>query len=266
MAVSSLSQQIRARKLCASEKSNNEYKRKGSCAQAAAFSGFSSIPRLFTKAFRCEESEPMIDQSDVHFYEPSKGHGLPHDPLNAIIGPRPIGWVSTRGSNGSLNLAPYSFFNAFCYTPPIIGFSSTSAKDSLRNARETGEFVWNLTTRGLAEQMNMTSASAPYGTDEFMLAGLTPIPSRVVSVPRVGESPVNFECKVTEIVQHKSHTGTPVQAWLVLGEVVAVHISKALLKDGIFDTFGAGTVLRAGGPSAYAHFEAGSRFDMRRPD
>lgn len=207
----------------------------------------------------------MADQGDAHFYEPSKGHGLPHDPFNAIVGPRPIGWVSTRGRDGTLNLAPYSFFNAFNYTPPIIGFSSNGAKDSLRNGRETGEFVWNLATRSLAEQMNATCASVPYGTDEFTLAGLTPVPSRLVSVPRVAESPVNFECKVTEIVQLKGHDGTPAAAWLVLGEVVAVHIARHLLRNGVFDTFGAQVILRAGGPSAYAEISPDSRFDMRRP-
>ncbi len=208
----------------------------------------------------------MNDPHVRHFYEPSKGHGLPHDPFNAIVGPRPIGWVSTRGASGVVNLAPYSFFNAFNYTPPIIGFASTSPKDSVRNARETGEFVWNLTTRDLAERMNATCAAVPYETDEFALAGLTPIPSRLVAVPRVGESPVNFECKVSEIIQLKGHAGNPTKGWLVLGEVVAVHISQHLLKDGLFDTFGAGVVLRAGGPTAYAEIRPESRFDMRRPD
>lgn len=207
----------------------------------------------------------MDQQNESYFYEPAKGHGLPHDPFNAIIGPRPIGWVSTQGESGALNLAPYSFFNAFNYTPPIIGFSSTAAKDSLRNARETGEFVWNLATRALAAQMNATSAMAPYETDEFALAGLTPAPSRIVAVPRVLESPVNFECKVSDIVQLKSHEGALAQGWLVLGEVVAVHIRRDLLKDGIFDTFGAGVILRAGGPSAYAEIGPDNRFDMRRP-
>jgi flavin reductase (DIM6/NTAB) family NADH-FMN oxidoreductase RutF len=207
----------------------------------------------------------MTDQDDVHFYEPSKGHGLSHDPFNAIVGPRPIGWISTRGEGGALNLAPYSFFNAFCYTPPIIGFSSTGAKDTLRNARETGEFCWNLTIKPLAAQMNETCATVPYGTDEFALAGLTPIASRLVGVPRVAESPVNFECKVIEIVQLKGYRGNLAQAWLVLGEVVAVHIARRLLKNGVFDTFGAQVVLRAGGPTAYAEIAPDSRFDMRRP-
>src|ERR1700733_14177922 len=99
----------------------------------------------------------MNTQTERHFYEPSQGHGLPHDPLNAIIGPRPIGWISTVGQSGVFNLAPYSFFNAFNYKPPIIGFSSNGAKDSARNARETGEFVWNLATRKMAEAMNASS-------------------------------------------------------------------------------------------------------------
>jgi flavin reductase (DIM6/NTAB) family NADH-FMN oxidoreductase RutF len=207
----------------------------------------------------------MADESDMHFYEPSKGHGLPHDPFNAIIGPRPIGWISTRGRDGSVNLAPYSFFNGFSYTPPILGFSSTTAKDSVRNARETGEFVWNMTTRQLAEQMNATCAGVAYGVDEFALAGLTEIASRLVNVPRVAESPVQFECKVTEILPLKNAAGIVTPAILVLGEVIAVHIDRHLLKDGVFDTFGAGIVLRAGGPSGYASIEPDSRFDMRRP-
>jgi flavin reductase (DIM6/NTAB) family NADH-FMN oxidoreductase RutF len=204
-------------------------------------------------------------QNGAHFYEPRLGHNLAHDPFNAIIGPRPIGWVSTCGADGSVNLAPYSFFNAFCYTPPIIGFSSVGAKDSLRNVRETGAFVWNLATRDLAEQMNQSCAAVPYGTDEFELAGLTKLPSRLVAPPRVAEAKVNFECKLTDIVQMKSHEGEPAQAWLIFGEVVGVHIDRSLLQDGVFDTFGAGIILRAGGPSAYAELRPESRFDMHRP-
>ena len=207
----------------------------------------------------------MTDDTDRYYYEPSKGHGLPHDPFNAIVGPRPIGWVSTRGQDGSVNLAPYSFFNAFNYIPPIIGFSSTSAKDSLRNCRETGEFVWNFTNRSLAEHMNASCVPADYGVNEFELAGLTPLPSRLIDVPRVAESPVHFECKVTQILELTSHTGAKTNGTIVFGEVVAVHIARHLLKDGLFDTFGAGVVLRAGGPSAYAAIGPESRFDMRRP-
>ncbi len=207
----------------------------------------------------------MTVEPDMHFYEPSRGHGLAHDPFNAIIGPRPIGWISTRGRDGSVNLAPYSFFNAFSYTPPILGFSSTTLKDSVRNAQETGEFVWNLATRDTAAQMNETCAAVPYGTDEFGLAGLSAIASRLVSPPRVAESPVHFECKVTEIVPLRDRSGAVTPAFLVLGEVVAAHIDRRLLKDGVFDTFNAGIILRAGGPSAYAAIAPESRFDMRRP-
>ncbi|WP_159992585.1 flavin reductase family protein [Roseomonas sp. 18066] len=204
--------------------------------------------------------------TDSYFYEPAKGHGLPHDPFNAIVGPRPIGWISTKGTDGSLNLAPYSFFNAFCYTPPIIGFSTTHApKDSLRNARETREFAWNLVTRDLAEAMNLTCAPLPYGQDEFAHAGLTPVASRTIAAPRVAESPVSFECKVCDVIDLKGHDGRPAAGWLVLAEVVAVHIASHLLKDGIYDTFNSGVVMRAGGPTAYAAIGPDNRFDMVRP-
>lgn len=207
----------------------------------------------------------MTGSPETHFYEPRHGHGLQHDPFNAIVGPRPIGWVSTKGADGSVNLAPYSFFNAFNYTPPILGFCSNGAKDTLRNVRETGEFVWNLATRQTAEAMNATCATVPYGVDEFTLANLTETPSRLVGPPRVAESPVNFECKVTDIIQLKSHIGILAQSWLVLGEVVAVHIARKLLSGGIFDTFNANIILRAGGPSAYAEITPDTRFDMTRP-
>jgi flavin reductase (DIM6/NTAB) family NADH-FMN oxidoreductase RutF len=203
--------------------------------------------------------------TETHFYEPELGHGLAHDPFNAIVGPRPIGWVATQGKDGSTNLAPYSFFNAFNYVPPIIGFSSIGAKDSLRNIEETGEFVWNMTTKSLAEQMNESCAAVAYGVDEFALARLTKLPSRLVAPPRVAESPVHFECKLSDIIRLKTRTGALVDSWLVLGEVIGVHIDRALLKDGVFDTFGAGIVLRAGGPSAYAEVRPDSRFDLFRP-
>ena len=203
--------------------------------------------------------------TDPHFYEPAHGHGLAHDPFNAIIGPRPIGWISSRGKDGSVNLAPYSFFNAFNYHPPIIGFASVGAKDTLRNVQETGVFAWNLTTRALAEQMNASCASVPYGQDEFALGGLTPLPCRLIDVPRVAESLVNFECRVADIVQLKGWQGERAQSWLVLGEVVGVHIAQSVLADGVFDTFGAGIIQRAGGPSAYAEIRQDNRFDMDRP-
>jgi flavin reductase (DIM6/NTAB) family NADH-FMN oxidoreductase RutF len=206
----------------------------------------------------------MID-TDIYNYEPAKGHGLPHDPFNAIVGPRPIGWISSRGANGGVNLAPYSFFNAFNYIPPIIGFSSIGAKDTLRNIRETGEFVWNLVTRPLAEAMNTTCAPVPPEANEFGLAGLTELPSHRIAVPRVAESPVTFECKLTQIIQLQGADESLVNSWLVLGEVVAVHIAKRFLKDGIYDTAAAHPVMRGGGPADYFSVGPENLFKMYRP-
>ena len=203
--------------------------------------------------------------NDRHVYEPAQGHGLAHDPFNAIVGPRPIGWISTRGAAGGINLAPYSFFNAFCYRPPIVGFASTGQKDTLRNVRESGEFVWNLVTHALSGQMNATSATEAYGVDELALAGLTAVPARHVAAPMVGESPVNFECRVTDIHNLRTAAGGPTESWMVFGEVIVVHIDRALIAGGAFDTFGADIVLRAGGPSAYARVTPDTRFDMARP-
>ena len=145
----------------------------------------------------------------THFYEPHLGHGLPHDPFKAIVGPRPIGWMSTRSNAGVLNLAPYSFFNAFNYVPPIVGFASSGAKDSLRNVQENGMFVWNLVTRPLAAAMNQTCAPVGPDVNEFELAGLATAPSRVVDVPRVADSPVSFECRCTQIIQLEGHERGP---------------------------------------------------------
>lgn len=200
-----------------------------------------------------------------YFYEPSKGHGLAHNPFNAIIGPRPIGWISTRDAQGRFNLAPYSFFNAFAYTPPIIGFASTGAKDTLRNAQETGEFVWNLATMPLARQMNQTAATVAPDVSEFVLAGLSPLASTKVAAPRVAESPVAFECKVTQIVQLGDQHGSPIASWVVFGEVVAAHIARRLLVDGVYDTAAAHPILRAGGPDAYAEITPEIMFRMTRP-
>ena len=199
----------------------------------------------------------------MHFYEPRLGHGLPHDPFNAIVGPRPIGWISSQDSQGRLNLAPYSFFNAFNYTPPLIGFASVGAKDTLRNIEQTGEFVWNLATRALAEAMNLSSAPLPPGVSEFERAGLATAPSKLVKVPRVAASPVAFECRRTQIIRLQGADGAAVDTWLILGEVVGVHIDEALLVDGVYDTAAARPVLRGGGAGDY--FELGELFRMKRP-
>jgi flavin reductase (DIM6/NTAB) family NADH-FMN oxidoreductase RutF len=212
---------------------------------------------------RCGIVSPMND--NIHFYEPRTGHGLPHDPFNAIVGPRPIGWISSRSRAGILNLAPYSFFNAFNYTPPIVGFASIGYKDTVRNVEETGAFCWNLATRALADRMNASCAAVPPDVDEFALAGLTPAASRLVDVPRVAEAPVSFECRLTQIVRLHGADGQPAPSWLVLGEVVGVHIDRALLTDGVYDTARAGHILRGGGPADY--FEVGPEqlFRMFRP-
>jgi len=202
---------------------------------------------------------------DVHYYEPRHGHGLPHDPFNAIVGPRPIGWVSTQDAEGRRNLAPYSFFNAFNYTPPIVGFASIGWKDSVRNIEATGEFAWNLATRPLAEAMNASCAAVPPEVDEFELAGLEAAPSRLIAPPRVAASPVSFECRLTQLLQLQGADGAKVETWLVLGEVVAVHIARALLKDGIYDTAAARPILRGGGPADYFEIAPEALFRMWRP-
>lgn len=208
----------------------------------------------------------MTENKDLHFYEPVNGHGLKHDPFNAIIAPRPIGWISSRGAKGNVNLAPYSFFNGFNYTPPIIGFSSTSRKDSIANIEQTGEFVWNLATMDLAKQMNATAAHVPPEVDEFTLAGLTAVPCKLVNVPRVGESPVAFECRLTQIIQLKAADGRELAGWLTLGEVVAVHIDKSLIKDGVYQTALAHPIVRAGRRGDYFEIRQDAMFEMNRPD
>jgi flavin reductase (DIM6/NTAB) family NADH-FMN oxidoreductase RutF len=204
-------------------------------------------------------------REESYYYEPRNGHGLRHDPLNAIIAPRPIGWISSRSSAGRLNLAPYSFFNALNYKPPIIAFSSIGRKDSLRNIEETGEFVWNLVTRPLADAMNVTSAPVPPDVNEFALAGLTPAASYSVAVPRVAESPVAFECRATQIVQLLAVAGGKIDTWLVLGEVVGVHIARALVAKGVYETAAADPVLRGGGLDSYFAVSEAMHFRLARP-
>lgn len=203
--------------------------------------------------------------SDVHFYEPRRGHGLPHDPFKAIIAPRPIGWVSSQSVAGVLNLAPYSFFNAFCAAPPIIGFASVGWKDSVANIEATGEFCWHLATRSLAERMNVSSASVGAEVDEFALAGLETAPSKVVAVPRVAAAPVSLECRLSQLIRLESASGEKLDSFLVLGEVVGVHIDRAMLEDGVYQTARAEPVLRAGGPASYYTITDEMRFEMTRP-
>ncbi len=171
------------------------------------------------------------------FYEPKDGHGLPHNPFNALISPRPIGWISTRGADGSDNLAPYSFFNAVAYEPPQVMFASTSAKDdrdgtkdSVSNIRDTGVFAANIVSYALRDQMNMTSGPWDKEVDEFELAKLEKADCTTINCPRVAASPATLECKVTQIVQLPGAAN-----FTVFGEVTGVHINDAHLKDGLFD-------------------------------
>ena len=201
----------------------------------------------------------------TYYYEPNQGHGLAHDPFKSIIAPRPIGWISSRSSVGIDNLAPYSFFNAFADHPPIIGFSSVGYKDSVSNIEQTGEFCWNMVTQTLAEQMNQSCAPVSAEVSEFDFSGLTPVPSNLVNVARVGESPVSFECRLTQLIQLTDAKQTQIPNWLVLGEVVGVHIDEQLLDDGIFQTLKAQPIMRSGGPSTYYGITAEGRFDLFRP-
>jgi flavin reductase (DIM6/NTAB) family NADH-FMN oxidoreductase RutF len=201
--------------------------------------------------------------NDVYFYDPAKGHGLKHDPFKAIVAPRLIGWISSRSASGQLNLAPYSFFGAFATFPAVIGFCSEGRKDSISNVEATGEFVWNLVTRPLAEQMNRSSAPVASDVNEFELAGLTAVPGRNVDVPHVGESPASLECRLLQIIRLNNLDGEPMDNYLALGQVVGVHIQSAYLKDGLFDTHAAQAVMRAGYRADYA--QIGEMFQMFRP-
>ncbi len=207
--------------------------------------------------------------TDHHFYEPRDGHatvpGLAHDPLNAIVAPRPIGWISTLAPDGTRNLAPYSFFTLLNYRPPIVGFASTGWKDSAANIAATGEFVWNLATRDLAEPMNASAAMVAPGVDEFDLAGLDASPSRLVAPPRVTASPVAFECRHTQTLRLKAADGGEIDTWLTLGEVVGIHIAPHLIQDGAYRTAAARPILRGGGPADYFEITDQALFKMRRP-
>jgi len=201
----------------------------------------------------------------LHSYAPSQGHRLPHDPFNAIVGPRPIGWISSISSAGVLNLAPYSFFNAFNYVPPIVGVASVGRKASLNNIEATGEFVWNLASESLAEAMNQSCAAVGPEVNEFALAGLATEPSHLVRPPRVQASLVTMECRCSQIIQLQTAQGAQVPTWLVLGEVLKVHIDEQLLQDGVYQTAAGKPLLRGGGPGDYFTISEAGKFVMRRP-
>ncbi|WP_347311034.1 flavin reductase family protein [Defluviimonas sp. SAOS-178_SWC] len=163
------------------------------------------------------------------FYRPEEGHGLPHNPFNAVINPRPIAWVGTRGSEGD-NLAPYSFFNGVAYTPPQVMFSSTARKDSLRNIEETGVFSVSTVEYAARDKMNLTSGAYPPGTDEFVLAGVAKAECRTIPCPRVADAPACFECEVVQIVRLRGDNNH-----LVIGEVKGIHLRDDCLVEGRFD-------------------------------
>ena len=179
------------------------------------------------------------------FYEVAKGHGLPHDPFKALVAPRPIGWISAMSAKGEVNLSPYSYFNAFSDRPHIVGFSSDGRKDALTFVEETGEFVCNLATFELRDQVNATSAPLPRGTSEIVHSGLTTAPSRLVRPPRVAESPVALECKWLQTVSLTPLDGEA-RYFLVIGQVIGIHIDDRFVVDGRVDTAAMRPIARAG--------------------
>lgn len=191
--------------------------------------------------------------------------------LITSVVPRPIAWVSTTDRQGIDNLAPFSFFNVLCAAPPLLGFCpgiraqklrearGTAVKDTLRNARKTGEFVVNLVPLSLAEQMNLSAGEYDAAVDEFPVAGVTKRKSQLVRPPRVAESPINFECKVFQILDF----GTETQGGsLVIGEVVLVHLAEEVLRDGRVDGRLVDMVGRMGGME---YTRTRERFQMERP-
>ncbi|MGO6684394.1 flavin reductase family protein [Rhizobium leguminosarum] len=192
----------------------------------------------------------------------SNQHGLAHDPFKAIVSPRPIGWIGSKGRDGSINLAPYSFFNAVADRPKLVMFSSTGRKHSQRNAAETGVFTCNFVSRDLAEKMNLSSAALPYGDSEFDFAGLTPKQAELIDAPYVDEAFAVLECKVTEIIEPKTLSGEPSENVLVFGEVVGIRIDEAIVRDGRLDMSIARPLARMG----YMDYSEGSDvFEMIRP-
>ena len=180
------------------------------------------------------------------FYEPRNGHGLPHDPIKAIVAPRPIGWLSTLDAEGRPNLAPYSFTNMVQTRPPMLAFGSDGLKHTAANAIATGEFVFNLVTRQLFNAMNATAADLGDGESESDHAGLEMAPCRLVRPQRVAASPAALECKVVQSGELRDVEGRPTGGYYVIGQVVGVHIAEAVLREGRFDMLEAGTVARCG--------------------
>lgn len=163
------------------------------------------------------------------FYRPAEGHGLPHNPFNAIVTPRPIGWISTRGPQGD-NLAPYSFFNAAAYTPPQVTFASTGLKDSVTNIRATGVFAVNIVEAAMLHPMSETSAELPPEVDEFAHASVARAECTTIPCPRVDGAPATLECELVDIITLRGRHN-----YLILGEVKGIHLRDDCLKEGRFD-------------------------------
>ncbi len=201
---------------------------------------------------------------DALFYETAENaHGLKHDPFKAIVAPRPIGWIGTRAADGRRNLSPYSFFNAVSDTPKLVMFSSSGHKDSVTNIEETGVFTCSLASRHLAEQMNASSIAVPHGVDEFELAGLKPVKGRLVDAPYVGEAYAVLECQATQILRPVDIEGRESDNWVVFGQVLGIHISPEILRDGRIDM----AVARPLGRMGYMDYADGGAevFAMTRP-
>ncbi|NNE52435.1 MAG: flavin reductase family protein [Sulfitobacter sp.] len=171
------------------------------------------------------------------FYRPEDGHGLPHNPFNAVVTPRPIGWISSRDSAGRDNLAPYSFFNGVAYVPPQVMFASTGTKDdvegtkdSVANIRETGVFCVNIVEYAARDAMNASSAHLPHDTDEFAHAGIEKAACETIDCARVANAPASMECRLTQIVKIEGEAN-----YVVFGTVVGMHLRDNCIVDGRFD-------------------------------
>ncbi|MBE1296241.1 flavin reductase family protein [Phycobacter azelaicus] len=171
------------------------------------------------------------------FYRPEDGHGLPHNPFNAVITPRPIGWISSRSADGINNLAPYSFFNGVAYTPPQVMFASTGSKedqentkDSMANIEETGVFCVNVVAYAMRDAMNASSQTLGKEVDEFDHAGLKSVECETINCARIADAPAALECKLTKIVDLPGAANR-----VAFGEVTGVHLRDDCLKDGMFD-------------------------------
>lgn len=190
------------------------------------------------------------------FYRPEDGHGLPHSPFSAIVSPRPIGWISTRGPEGD-NLAPYSFFNALAYTPPQVMFAG-GMKDSIRNVAQSGVFAVNVVEEAMLPAMNETSARLAWGKDEFDHAAIARAECTTIDCPRVATAPATLECRMQQIV--------PLQGpdnFMVIGEVTGIHLRDDCVIDGRFDVTRFGIAARLGYHDYAVVREVRS---MRRPD